>query len=245
MIYCIVPFSRSSFQQNVCNNFYCQNYNDKQLIIVQNCGAKWNKQSNEIILESENGVSQPMNIGLEWIRQNGNKNDWFTKFDDDDSYFPNYLNTIKEGIEKGADVIGRSSGWIKNTENKLWFIKTEQECFSNNNCHGPTLAGRIDISEDFPIVKQYGEDQQWWDNHRQYKQWHGPANSFVYNRYINHNHAYPLSDRTMKHIYSGRLYDVIKGSPENNYPTEMKLIQEQLYGDDFDNLLKDFGIKND
>jgi len=239
-IYCIVPFSKQTFEQNAWYNFDQQLYQDKKLIVVQNCEARWTKKADEIILESENGVSQPMNKGLEWIRRHGNKNDWFCKFDVDDRYLPKYLNTIEEGIKKGADIIGRNTCWVKNCENKLWFIEGVAECWCNGQyCHGPTLAGRVDISPDFPIVAKFGEDEKWWELTVKNKQWIGPSHSFVYCRYYNGDHSYPFSDDSFKDIYTGRLYECIKGSPENNYPTEMKIIQKQLYSEDFDRMIKE------
>jgi len=239
-IYCIVPFSKQAFEQNAWNNFNQQLYKNKKLIVVQNCGAKWCKKEDEIILESNDGVSQPMNVGLDWARQNSNKNDWFTKFDCDDRYLSRYLNTIEDTIEKGAQIVGRNSCWIKNCDDKLWFVEGVSECWCNGQfCHGPTLAGRIDISPNFPVVAKFGEDELWWDLTRQYKQWIGPSHSFIYCRYKKANHAYPFSDDSFKDIYSGRLYESIKGTPEEDRPTEMKLIQKQLYSEDFDRMISE------
>jgi glycosyltransferase involved in cell wall biosynthesis len=102
---------------NVFNNFRHQTHDEKVLLIVQNNGGEWTDPSgkeiiNRIILESDTGVSQPMNVGLDWVRKNGKSNDWFCKFDDDDVYLPGYLESINNIINMGVDVTGRNACWV-------------------------------------------------------------------------------------------------------------------------------------
>ena len=119
-----------------------------------------------------------------------------------------------------------------------------QNCWCDKEyCHGPTLAGKIDISPDFPIVEKFGEDQMWWDLTRSYKQWISCSRDFIYCRYKNHNHAYPFSDESMKHIYAGYLYEVINGNPEEDYPKKIKIIEKKLNSLDFNNMIMEINKK--
>lgn len=240
MIYCICPFSREDFQQNVWNNFINQNFSDKKLIIIQNSEAKWKELSDEIILESDKGISEALNIGLDYIRKNGKYNDWFCKFDDDDIYLPEYLNQIYSISQIGAQAIGKASCWIRNTEYKMWFYKDQQKKWCENEViFGGTIAGRMLESVNFQHVDRSGEDSIWWREMYSYKRYIAPASQYIYCRYNNHNHAFGFSDNSLKNIYSGKLYEVIQGNPVENYPVEMEMVRNKLTPADFDQMVKE------
>jgi glycosyltransferase involved in cell wall biosynthesis len=241
MIYCICPFSRNDFQTNVLNNFSSQSFIDKKLIIVQNAGAKWNNTSDEIILESETGISEALNTGLEYIRKFGKYDDWFCKFDDDDIYLPEYLQQVNFAANIGAQAIGKSSVWIRNSENKLWFYQDNQKQWCNDGevVFGGTLGGNIRYAVNFKHVDKAGEDLIWWREMFNTKKYLTSASQYIYCRYQNHNHAFVYSDESLKQLYSGKLYEVIEGNPSENYPIKMELIRKKLTAADFDQIVKE------
>ena len=143
---------------NVRENFERQQFANRALIVVKNGAGRDASIDADIILQSEQGPAQPFNEALAWLRINASSNDWFCKCDADDYYGPYYLDSIELAADSGVDYAGRASLYIKTTKGRLWFAEAKQ---GTHVFHGPTLAGRIGSSCDFPVTHDWGEDAAW------------------------------------------------------------------------------------
>lgn len=198
---------------NVLSNFDRQTSIDKRLIIVENGEGIGSVPRSVpvddlvVVLQSDKGPAQPMNAALKWLRELGATDDWFAKCDADDYYGPRYLESLAPAIRLRYDYTGRSRLYIRTTENRLWFAhgKPDQYVF-----HGPTLAGRVGSSVDFPIVKDWGEDALWcMAMHNQGRSCVTLApEHFCYQRYANNDHAWPCSDRELRGAWGVEFEDL-------------------------------------
>jgi hypothetical protein len=197
MIWLIVPFSRPDFFGNVLDNFSRLSLPEKKLLLVCNGAARGFTSTvpHMTVIESEDGVAEPMNAGLEYARQHGKSQDWFCKFDDDDLYLEGYLDGVLEAQSKGARFGGQVAAWMKTRDDNLWFINGPQQTWGKDGAHGPTLFGTIDCV-DFPHVERWGEDGLWYlEMVEQFGPgWLTTAKDFCWMRYHNHNHAFPIGD---------------------------------------------------
>lgn len=241
MIWLIVPFSRPNFLRNVIANFRRLEFNDKKLLLVCNGDAEGFSTDEGVVIESENGVAEPMNAGLEYIRKHGKGSDWFCKFDDDDLYLEKYLNGPLEAQSKGARFGGQLAAWMKTTDNKLWFIDGPQNEWGTEGAHGPTLFGSIDCI-DFPHVDKWGEDALWYRGMASEfgSGWLTNANDFCWMRYKNHNHAFPFGDLAIAATQTNHVVDcgeynkaLIKNSKPHNYEEiqfDLNKVAEDAFG---------------
>jgi hypothetical protein len=152
-----------------------------------------------------------MNAGLAYVRKKGAPTDWFCKWDDDDYYGPDYVRTVVDGIERGADIVGRSAAWVRTETERLWFIEGLQNQWSNDlGFHGPTLASAIDCPN-FPLVDEWGEDFAWLNEMAaagRSKRWHSSAHDFCWMRQgTEHGHAFPFSAPTLAGMQAFNVYD--------------------------------------
>lgn len=200
MIWLIVPYSRPHFFGNVLDNFNRLSLPEKRLLLVCNGSARGCVQHMDMctgmaMIESDDGVAEPMNAGLEFARKHGKSTDWFCKFDDDDLYLEGYLDGVLEAQEKGAKFGGQLAAWMKTKDDQLWFIDGPQNTLSSEGSHGPTLFGSIDCIE-FPHVDRWGEDALWYRGMAAEfgPGWLTSARNFCWMRHKNHNHAFPFGD---------------------------------------------------
>lgn len=194
-IWCICPFAREGFLNNVLENFDRQTYEDRRLLVVANGSAYkisfGHKRTK--LLRSRTNLSDPMNKGLEYLRKRAGKDDWFCKFDDDDYYGPDYLSSIASVAESGANAVARYKVWMRTPDNILWTVDN-----GDMMPHGPTLASRVDIAEDFPEVQGWGEDGLWVQKMQKkgIVFTRGPLEGFCWLRYQKgHGHSFPLQPR--------------------------------------------------
>jgi hypothetical protein len=195
-IWCLCPWSRPEFFDNVVQNFEQQTFKDSRLLLVANGAAKYLRADagpRVTTIFSHVGLAAPMNEGLRFIRQKAKLGDWFCKWDDDDYYGPNYLSDIARIASAGFLATGRRRVWMRTAEGRLWkFGQSTQEL-----PHGPTLAARVDLSVDFPETTGWGEDTKWVEamQSRAVSFLAGPVNGFCWMRYasVEHGHAYGLS----------------------------------------------------
>jgi len=113
---------------NVVANYARQTRVDKHLIIVENGGGIGAALDcvalpGVVVLQSEPGPAQPLNAALAWLREHASPADWFCKADSDDYYGPGYLESIQPAIDEGLDYAGRSSLYIRTTEDRLWYVE--------------------------------------------------------------------------------------------------------------------------
>lgn len=197
-IWMITGLHNSRWVSNTITNFVRQQYLYKRLIVVENgegIGA-WPQHTglSPIVLRSEPGAAQSLNTALSWLREHVGAEGWFCKCDSDDYYSANYLSSIVPAIEAGADYAGRSSLYIRTTEERLWYVEGDPHA---HVFHGPTIAGRVSSSYDFPLVQDWGEDAEWC------LQMHAsgrtckvlPPEGVCYQRWAGYRHTWPCTDR--------------------------------------------------
>ena len=167
LIYAICPFSRPSFLKNVIRNFRRQTYQEKKLIVVENgdavgaCTAVGFEP--DVLLRSEPHQSHAKNAALRWIRQNGGG--WFSTFDDDDYYGPNYLQEVEDSRVFG-DIVVKHDHFVLGIDNRLRLF--EQGCRNQEHRegHGATISARADECPDFLDTGVIGEDHRWISEYR-------------------------------------------------------------------------------
>jgi len=114
----IVCTMRSSYMDNIFDNYERQQVRRKELIIILNKDnmniTQWQKKANEYKNVSIYRVQEKDNLGkcLNFAINKANY-DIIAKFDDDDYYAPRYLNEAINALkEKSASIIGKSTSYI-------------------------------------------------------------------------------------------------------------------------------------
>jgi hypothetical protein len=197
---------------NVVTNYARQTRTDKRLIIVENgnglgCATDCVGLPGVVVLQSEPGPAQPLNAALAWLRVNASPDDWFCKCDADDYYGPRYLESIEVAVAAGVDYAGRSSLYIRTTENRLWYVEGKPDV---HVFHGPTLAARIGSAVEFPVVKDWGEDAEWClAMHQAGKSCVTlPPEHCCYQRHADTAHAWPVSDLELRGAWDVEFFDL-------------------------------------
>jgi glycosyltransferase involved in cell wall biosynthesis len=196
---------------NVVANYARQTRVDKHLIIVENGGGIGAALDcvalpGVVVLQSEPGPAQPLNAALAWLREHASPADWFCKADSDDYYGPGYLESIQPAIDEGLDYAGRSSLYIRTTEDRLWYVEGKPA----HVFHGPTIAARIGSALDFPLVRDWGEDAEWC----LVMQRAGkscvtlPPEHVCYQRHAGHAHTWPVSDLELRGAWPVEFIDL-------------------------------------
>lgn len=195
-IWVIVPFSRPQYLENLKSNFLRQKFYNKKLIIVENgkgigtCKRFGFKP--DILLTSKPHQSDAKNKGIEAL-QDINAEFW-TTFDDDDWYGPDYLQELYENSDK-ADIIGKSSIFNKTTEGKLRLFSGLENA-STFDLHGPTISGWTKSTIFFLNTGRWGEDMQFLYrlNDKGATFWSTSKYNFIYQRFKSHDHAWTVTD---------------------------------------------------
>lgn len=197
---------------NVLENFQRQEYRDKRLVLVENGAGIGASRILHLgprctLLTSDTGPAAPLNAALAWLRAHASPGDWFAKCDADDYYGPGYLDSLLPAIDVHADYAGRSSLYIKTTENRLWYVEGKPEI---HICHGPTIAGRISMALDFPVVADWGEDAEWCiDMYRAGASPHVLApEHFCYQRWSDYEHTWPCTDLELRTSWAAEFIDL-------------------------------------
>jgi glycosyltransferase involved in cell wall biosynthesis len=210
MIWMVSGLHDPRWLSNILENYGRQVGSKKGLIIVENgigigtCNRPF-LPKNVIVLVSECGPAQPLNVALSWLRENGDPSDWFCKCDSDDYYGPGYLKSIKKASR--ADYAGRSSLYIKTMENRLWYIEGKSDVYF---FHGPTIAGRISSALDFPVVRDWGEDADWCMAMKNAgrKAYTLPPEGVCYQRHGNYKHTWPCTDYEIRTSWNAEFTDL-------------------------------------
>lgn len=115
-----------------------------------------------LVYSYKRGISEALNAGLDLaLDYMRDPRDYFTKWDDDDTYRPISLlpyvcaAQVAEDRDQPLWVAARSTIWIRVPDGRLWFAATKEP-------QGGTLAGPI-RGPVFPHVDRCGEDRLWLD----------------------------------------------------------------------------------
>lgn len=155
--------------EKIVNNITCQNYSNREVVIVsQNYSVKEIVRLQNML--ENNGLcrvkiiedNSDTSLG---IRQNNaikhSQGEFWAKMDDDDWYFPNYLHDIVITMQMGDyDVIGKNSVFYYLDGLDIMVIRNPQmHNIVNSNLRGATLFARNNDNENlrFADVSQ-GED---------------------------------------------------------------------------------------
>ena len=202
----IVPLSRPNMLDNVLNNFDRQQYKNKSLVIVQNgpglCACQRRGiQPNVLIDISEAHQSLAKNVALEYLREHGES--YFATFDDDDYYGPNYLGQIADGFNRGFEIVGKSSIFLRFADERMFFLEQAGELREVRSINGPTISGVI--TKDTPLFRplMWGEDNDWLEMQLQLgaRIWSTSKFGFCWMRYgEEHRHTYQATDKSLENI---------------------------------------------
>lgn len=216
----ITPFSRPEFISNVLDNFRCQNYPKKTLILVENGPAigtfPRNTGENIVVLESEHHQSIARNQALDWIKENyvGPHSCWLNQ-DDDDRYGPSYCPEAVWFMRQYPDhITGKRRHWVQTKTMGTFLYRHPQ----NNYLHGATLGScsfehryptDVAIGEDFKLVNLFGDKTVSSSiNHYVWiRRDYGRAHTFSGNDYLIYHTG------RIKDSVSNELYKQVQGSP--------------------------------
>lgn len=252
----VVPFSRPQNKDIVIRNFLRQTFKEKTLWIVENGSGIGTFLNSEFkILTSEKGQSIAKNTAIDAIKNSGGG--FWTTFDDDDYYGPNYLQELSDNINK-ATVIGKQKIFVKLTDDKLYLFDTGGDKLFLN---GPTISAWAEDSVYFEQMA-YGEDSKWLDDMKSQgaSLYSTSCFNFCYNRNKS-QHAWPILDQQFIHMTQGEVLfvgenktDIINGvvgftttpvERDKNflyYPSYIEMILSIPEDDPFEGLLKSRGI---
>ena len=161
-IWVVVPLSRPEFLNNVVCNFTEQKFYGKKLVIVENGDAvgicKKRGFQCDLILTSDKHQSHAKNTALAEIRKHGGG--FWTTFDDDDYYGPDYLTELS-GYAKRGDLIGKLFHFIRTTDGfmRVQLGQVNVPCEIQKPVAGPTISAWAEDCPDFAVVNT-GEDTQ-------------------------------------------------------------------------------------
>jgi hypothetical protein len=137
----VTPTFRSDMLHNILANFSCQNYPNKELIIVFNgdraeLGSEWfsieDDSINVLFSPQENGIGAALNIGLNQV-----SGEFFFKMDDDDTYLSNYLlDMMLYSRALDFELFGKP-------QNNYFQFEGEQNIFKRENSRGELYTARM------------------------------------------------------------------------------------------------------
>lgn len=106
------------------------------------------------VLRSSPGVTNALNVGLEYVKQHAHEHDWFCKVDSDDWYGAEYA--VYATQHKCAATVQLDT-LLRNKASRLWLVQPQHGA---PVLPGPTLAGLVSTAPYFP-PRLYGEGQAW------------------------------------------------------------------------------------
>lgn len=158
MIFCIIPFDRQEFADNVHATVQRLAAPDVRFVVVCNGGADYGGDCDELAGIPEREVSAAMNLGLTIARETSEPGDWFARLDSDDAYESHYLDEIRKVAKQGADWTGIPRKRVKGLDGSE-YVHGDPDRFI---CLGGTLAGRLDIAAPWePQTPYQGDDTRW------------------------------------------------------------------------------------
>lgn len=130
----------------VLANYARQVYPYKRLIIVANGKARNLHIDCDVLLSSDNNPSCAKNEALYWLKRNGGG--YFSIFDDDDYYGPEYLSEVAHYKDK-ATIIGKNIHYFYCSDGLYLANKGLAES-AVKQIHGPTLSCQSEIAPEYP-----------------------------------------------------------------------------------------------
>lgn len=201
--------SRLRFINNVIDNFKRQTFEKKRLVIVENgeSVSKFPDIGQDITLMSAKGVSTSKNIGLNYLKEKGNV--FWTSFDEDDYYGPNYLEELVENSDK-ADIIGKTNSFIHFDEDKMYLLDFEYENCFTNMIFGYSISCWTKDCVNYPRLNGWGEDAAFVNlmKEKGAKVWATSRYNSLIKRYHNGNHTWIADKEEILNLYPERAYEL-------------------------------------
>jgi hypothetical protein len=144
------------------------------------------------VLTSGAACALARNVALDELRARGGG--YWSSWDDDDDYFPEYLSEIAQCAER-ADVTGKEPHFVSYDNEHLFFFHRDRDHRFAQSAQGGTLSGWSETALPFPQF-QVGEDLRWCEAMRQ-------AGCRIYNRGI-HHYIYRRTNKGKHHHATGR-----------------------------------------
>ena len=227
-IWCIVPFSRPQYAQDIYSRFSRQSYPNKKLVVVENGKGigTWKRLGLEpdLLLTSGPHQSWAKNEGILQLKRMGKDEDYWTTWDDDDYYSKLYIEELATNVHK-ADVIGKAKSFVKLTDDRLYLISKPSENSILDKkwvVHGPTITARVGDSLLFEYLP-FAEDLKFVEQMKEQgaRIYVTSRYNWCYRRNANTNHTWQISDNEFKFANSGSFidygpidYDIVDGKKE-------------------------------
>lgn len=192
MITVIAPHARPEFAANLRANFEQQGA-DCRLVVVENGPAvgTWQPSERVTVLRSDAHQADAMNMGLAWLRENGN-GPW-ARFDDDDHYGCAYLADTEALLASSrADVVGKPWAFVLHDEGLFRFLSPAGTPFT-----GGTLAARS--ADVLPFERRSDDDVDWCERMRAQGARLQPGKAWDY--------CYDRRSRDAARVIEGGLFD--------------------------------------
>lgn len=155
----LVPLSRPGNLGRVLANVRRQSQRVK-LCIVENGAAQGtcarHNFTPDLLCTSEPSAAIARNVGMDAIRAAGGG--WFSLFDDDDYYGPNYIAEVQE-YTRFADVVGKQRHFVR-LEGGLHLFQSGAEMSKVDQLHGACISSQSEDCVYFPDVVP-GDDAAW------------------------------------------------------------------------------------
>lgn len=200
----LTPTNRASNINNIVDNFLRQNFSDKELIILVNYAnfniAKWanviSKHDNISVYNLGNKISLGNSLNIGVLKS---KFDYIAKFDDDDYYSQDYLNSsFKSLINSNSDIVGKNCYYIYFQDENLIGLKYSK--YENRYCQrvaGSTLFFKKEIFNRIQFKdKNLGEDKDFCTNAMKYgfKIFSSDRKHYIYIRKNKNQHTWKINN---------------------------------------------------
>jgi len=204
-IWVVVPLGRPGMLANVVANFERQRYPEESLVVVENGRGLGACARSGIVpdrlLDSEAHQSAAKNVALSWLLDNGATH-WAT-MDDDDYYGPGYLEGIADGFQRGFEVVGKASIFLRYSDNRLHLLEQGGELREVAMVNGPTISSVV--RPGMPTFQRldWGEDNAWLLDARAmgWRIWAANRFDFCWCRHApEHGHTYRITDAALENI---------------------------------------------
>lgn len=177
MITIIAPHARPEFASNLLANFRRQRKVNARLVVVENGPASSRWPCDVVVLRSGYHQADAMNVGLKWLRTEGDGS--WARFDDDDYYGPAYLSETTSALRK-HHIVGKTWGFVLFDDGMFRFTGVENQ--RADLLTGGTLASATAF---VPPFKRYPDDDVRWCQDarlRGFKLWATSHRNYCYDR---------------------------------------------------------------
>jgi len=199
------------FKKNLVDNinkFLKYDDNVKILVVLQN-GIDLKTSSRIHTIKSNAGIIEYLSSGLDYLRNNSYKGEWFARFDSDDWYSEKYLENINIAKKEKFSIWSYIPSPYVKVQKKLIYCKSLSP--NKPSGLGGTLASRIDCAVDFKDLTStiFGSDNTWCKEMHQNGHeavTRGPE-GFALLRHDEHEHVFPVSAESLIHAWPCNAYD--------------------------------------